>query len=173
MFLQQEIRDVPVQDAFPPHIESVHGQDVFRVVVLDGQQGSELPFHGFFRCQKVGYLKIDPLPCSFANEIDFQIPYPPNPDNVAPTKHLHIDDVLQDPLDIALVVAIDRLPDPVIRDVVLFVHLQDLLADQIDARHPVEQECLLASPELVQHRFRCHFTAFAVLSDVFVYDLRH
>ena len=54
-------------------VKFVHGNDIFRVIVLDFQKVAEFTFQGFFFVDGQRCLYVNPLAVFLGNEVDFLI----------------------------------------------------------------------------------------------------
>ena len=57
--MQQEIPDIPMDDAILAHVERIHGKHVFRIVILDQVIDAKFHLDGLFRGKKVTDLDIE------------------------------------------------------------------------------------------------------------------
>jgi hypothetical protein len=128
---QQEISYVSVFDAVAAHVQLVHRNDVFGIVVADAVIRSEFPFDSFFGGQQVADLDIELAALLFTDEINFFCRGFADRHAVAPAQQFHEDDVFQHQIDVFHVAAENCFADAVVGYVIFFIHGEDLLAPKV------------------------------------------
>ena len=83
-------------------IYSVHGYNIFGMVVSDEIEVAEFSFYGILRSKQVCNLHIDSSILFFSNEIYFGFLQLPNIDGVTQTGEMFVDDILHHLLNIEL-----------------------------------------------------------------------
>ena len=141
-------------DPVPAHVKLVEGYDILGEIVLDAIVCTELPFHRIFRGQQVCYLHIEFFSSFFAYKVNFFFSCSAYCDNITPSQQFHVDNVFEDQVDVLHVPAEHSLPNAVIRNIILFVGGQYLLALQVLALYLIEEICVTAVPHIVQDGFR-------------------
>ena len=127
-WLQQEITDIAVLDPIAAHIKFIQGDNIFGEVVPDTVINAELPLYGVFRGQQVCDLNIQFVPLILAYKVDLLIAHLAHGNGVTSAQKFHIDDILQNQVDILPITAEHSFPDAMIGYIVFLIDSEDLLA---------------------------------------------
>ena len=90
----------------------------------------------------------------FTYEINLFAAYFSDRDGIATAQKFHVNDILQDQIDIFFVSSEHRFPNPVISDIVFLVDGEYLLTLSVLAFYLVEQESVSAGLNVAQYCFR-------------------
>lgn len=150
---RQKICDMPVPYAVPAEVEIIHGDYIFRKIILDVFIDAKFPLDGFFGGEEIRNLHIDAVSLLLPNKIDFLVSCFPDGYRIAPAEHFHEDHIFEDEMDVTHVSAIDGFPDAMIGNVIFLIGRENLLSCEVMSLGLIEKAGVHAVTEIVQNGF--------------------